>query len=102
MTEAAIVGRARTLFCKLEDPEAVREGGWTAMDGKLPVNRSGGLQAKGHPIGAAGHAMHVIGATQLTGTAGAMQLPRAEIGGVFNMGGAGVANRVSNLEPMRG
>ncbi len=75
--------------------------GWTEKDGKLPVNRSGGLKAKGHPIGATGVSMHVIAAMQLTGHAGAMQLPRADRGGVFNMGGAGVANYVSILEPLR-
>ncbi|MDA8048985.1 MAG: acetyl-CoA acetyltransferase [Rhodospirillales bacterium] len=72
--------------------------GWTAPGGRLPVNRSGGLKAKGHPVGATGVSMHIMAAMQLTGEAGAMQLPRAEVGGVFNMGGAGVANYVSILE----
>ncbi|HWT10280.1 MAG TPA: acetyl-CoA acetyltransferase [Roseomonas sp.] len=75
--------------------------GWTAAGGRLPVNRSGGLKAKGHPIGATGVSMHVLAAMQLTGTAGAMQLPKAELGGVFNMGGAAVANYVSLLERAR-
>jgi acetyl-CoA C-acetyltransferase len=72
--------------------------GWTAKDGRLPVNPSGGLKAKGHPIGATGVSMHVLAAMQLTGQAGEMQLPRADIAGVFNMGGAAVANYVSILE----
>ena len=72
--------------------------GWTAAGGKLPVNRSGGLKSKGHPIGATGVSMHVLAAMQLCGQAGAMQLPRAELAGVFNMGGAAVANYVSILE----
>ncbi|MCA3322180.1 MAG: acetyl-CoA acetyltransferase [Roseomonas sp.] len=72
--------------------------GWTSADGKLPVNRSGGLKAKGHPIGATGVSMHVLAAMQLCGQAGAMQLPRADLAGVFNMGGAAVANYVSILE----
>ncbi|MGH7190938.1 MAG: acetyl-CoA acetyltransferase [Acetobacteraceae bacterium] len=72
--------------------------GWTAPDGRLPVNRSGGLKAKGHPVGATGVSMHIMAALQLSGEAGAMQLPRADLGGVFNMGGAGVANYVSILE----
>jgi acetyl-CoA C-acetyltransferase len=72
--------------------------GWTAKDGRLPVNRSGGLKSKGHPIGATGVSMHALTAMQLTGSAGAMQLPKADIGGVFNMGGAAVANYVSILE----
>jgi acetyl-CoA C-acetyltransferase len=79
---------------------AVLEG-WTRKDGRLPVNPSGGLKAKGHPIGATGVSMHAITAMQLTGQAGTMQLPKADIGGVFNMGGAAVANYVSILEPLR-
>ena len=75
--------------------------GWTQKDGKLPTNRSGGLKAKGHPIGATGVSMHVIAAMQLTGEAGAMQLPKADVAGVFNMGGAAVANYVSILEWLR-
>ena len=75
--------------------------GWTAAGGKLPVNRSGGLKAKGHPIGATGVSMHVLAAMQLCGQAGAMQLPRADLAGVFNMGGAAVANYVSILERAR-
>jgi acetyl-CoA C-acetyltransferase len=72
--------------------------GWTSAGGKLPVNRSGGLKAKGHPIGATGVSMHVLAAMQLCGQAGQMQLPRADLAGVFNMGGAAVANYVSILE----
>ena len=72
--------------------------GTAGPDGRLPVNRSGGLKAKGHPVGATGVSMHVIAAMQLVGEAGAMQLPRADLAGVFNMGGAGVANYVSVLE----
>ena len=79
---------------------AVLEG-WTAKDGKLPVNPSGGLKSKGHPIGATGVSMHAITAMQLAGEAGDMQLPKAERAGVFNMGGAAVANYVSILEPLR-
>jgi acetyl-CoA C-acetyltransferase len=78
---------------------AVLEG-WTAADGRLPVNRSGGLKAKGHPVGATGVSMHVVSAMQLMGEAGAMQLPKADLAGVFNMGGAAVANYVSILERM--
>ena len=72
--------------------------GWTQKDGRLPINPSGGLKAKGHPIGATGVSMHAIAAMQLTGTAGDMQLPKADRAGVFNMGGAAVANYVSILE----
>jgi acetyl-CoA C-acetyltransferase len=79
---------------------AIKEG-WTQKDGKLPVNVSGGLKAKGHPVGATGVSMHAISAMQLTGEAGAMQLKDARLGGIFNMGGAAVANYVSVLERIR-
>jgi acetyl-CoA C-acetyltransferase len=72
--------------------------GWTAKDGRLPVNPSGGLKSKGHPIGATGVSMHAMAAMQLTGQAGEMQLPKADLAGVFNMGGAAVANYCSILE----
>ena len=65
------------------------------------MNRSGGLKAKGHPIGATGVSMHVLTAMQATGDAGAMQVEESKLGGIFNMGGAAVANYVSILEPLR-
>jgi acetyl-CoA C-acetyltransferase len=75
--------------------------GIVAKDGKLPINPSGGLKAKGHPIGATGVSMHALAAMQLTGTAGDMQVKDARLGGIFNMGGAAVANYVSILERLR-
>ncbi|MER8905464.1 acetyl-CoA acetyltransferase [Mesorhizobium sp. M0772] len=75
--------------------------GTTAKDGRLPVNPSGGLKAKGHPIGATGVSMHVLTAMQLTGEAGGIQVPDAKLGGIFNMGGAAVANYVSILDRIR-
>jgi len=72
--------------------------GTVFRDGRLPVNLSGGLKAKGHPVGATGVSMHVMAARQLTGTANAMQSPNAQLGLVFNMGGSGVANYCSILE----
>ncbi len=75
--------------------------GVTQKDGPLPVNPSGGLKAKGHPIGATGVSMHVLSAMQLTGTAGDMQVKDAKLAGLFNMGGAAVANYVSILERVR-
>ena len=76
---------------------AVNEG-WVFKDGKLPINVSGGLKAKGHPVGATGVSQHVIAAMQLTGTAGDMQLPAPRRAAVQNMGGVGIANYVSVLE----
>ena len=75
--------------------------GWVFKDGKLPVNPSGGLKAKGHPIGATGVSMHAMIAMQMRGEAMGMQIPGAKLGGVFNMGGTAVANFVSILEPLR-
>lgn len=75
--------------------------GWTERDGKLPVNVSGGLKAKGHPVGATGVSMHVMTSMQLSETAGAMQLAAPKLGAVFNMGGAAVANYVSILERVK-
>jgi acetyl-CoA C-acetyltransferase len=75
--------------------------GETAKDGRLPVNPSGGLKAKGHPIGATGVSMHVLTSMQLTGEAGGIQVPNAKLGGIFNMGGAAVANYVSILDRIR-
>jgi acetyl-CoA C-acetyltransferase len=80
--------------------KAAREG-WTRMDGRLPVNPSGGLKSKGHPIGATGVSQHVMAAMQLTGEAGAMQVKGANLAGVFNMGGAAVTNYVSILERVK-
>ncbi|NNM74431.1 acetyl-CoA acetyltransferase [Enterovirga aerilata] len=79
---------------------AVKEG-WTEKDGRLPVNPSGGLKAKGHPIGATGVSMHALSAMQLCGEAEGIQVPDAKLAGIFNMGGAAVANYVSILERVR-
>jgi acetyl-CoA C-acetyltransferase len=75
--------------------------GLVAKDGRLPINPSGGLKAKGHPIGATGVSMHAIASMQLAGAAGDMQVKDAKLGGIFNMGGAAVANYVSILERLR-
>ena len=75
--------------------------GVTQKDGALPVNPSGGLKAKGHPIGATGVSMHALTAMQLLDQAGDIQVTDAKLGGIFNMGGAAVANYVSILERIR-
>jgi len=79
---------------------AIKEG-WTQKDGKLPVNPSGGLKAKGHPIGATGVSMHALSAMQLCEVAGDIQVKNPVLGGIFNMGGAAVANYVSVLERIK-
>ena len=83
-----------------EGHKVIRDG-VSARDGALPINPSGGLKSKGHPIGATGVSMHVMAAMQLAGEAGDIQLPKAELAGVFNMGGAAVANYVSILERVK-
>lgn len=75
----------------------LREG-VTTMGGRLPVNPSGGLKARGHPLGATGVSQHVMAALQVMGEAGEMQVPGVELAGVFNMGGIAVANYASILE----
>ena len=99
-TAELIEYEAMGLTGKGEGARAILEG-WTEKDGKLRVNPSGGLKAKGHPIGATGVSMHVLAAMQLTGTAGGIQIKDAKLAGIFNMGGAAVANFVSILEPLR-
>ena len=83
-----------------EGARAVAEG-WTQKDGRLPINPSGGLKSKGHPIGATGVSMHALTAMQLCGAAGDMQVKDARLGGIFNMGGTAVANYVSILERIK-
>ena len=69
--------------------------------GALPVNPSGGLKARGHPLGATGVSKHVMAAMQLCGEAGGMQVTGAALAGVFYMGGVAVANYASVLERVR-
>ena len=76
----------------------VLEEGTVYKDGKLPINPSGGLKAKGHPVGATGVSQHVMACMQLVGEAKDMQIKDASLGGIFNMGGCAVANYVSILE----
>jgi acetyl-CoA C-acetyltransferase len=79
---------------------AIRDG-VTEKNGRLPVNPSGGLKAKGHPIGATGVSMHALSAMQLCGTAADFQVRDAKLAGIFNMGGVAVANYVSILERIK-
>jgi len=91
---------AMGLTAEGQGARAIKEG-WTQKGGKLPVNPSGGLKAKGHPIGATGVSMHALAAMQLTGAAGDLQVKNAKLGGIFNMGGTSVANYVSVLERIK-
>ncbi len=70
----------------------------TALGGRLPVNPSGGLKAKGHPVGATGVAQVAEIVTQLRGTAGQRQVQGARVGLAQNMGGSGGSSIVHILE----
>jgi acetyl-CoA acetyltransferase len=63
------------------------EKGWTSLGGRLPVNPSGGLKAKGHPIGATGAAQIAEIVTQLRGEAGPRQVEGASTGLTHTLGG---------------
>ncbi len=65
--------------------------GYTALDGKLPVNTSGGLKSKGHPVGATGVAQVIEIIHQLRGEAGERQIKDARVGMTENMGGTGAS-----------
>lgn len=75
-------------FKKGEGGKAVEEG-LTSLDGEIPINPSGGLKAKGHPVGATGVAQAVEAVIQLRGKAGKRQVKDAEIGLTHNIGGSG-------------
>lgn len=81
--------------------EEALKNGTVFADGSLPVNLSGGLKAKGHPVGATGVSMHALGFRQLTQQAGDIQRQGAEWGLLFNMGGAAVANYATILHADR-
>lgn len=99
-TAEMIEYEAMGLATRGEGWKVIREG-LTRADGRLPVNLSGGLKSRGHPIGATGVSQHVMVAMQLAGEAGDMQKAGATLGAVFNMGGTAVANYVSILERVK-
>lgn len=77
------------------------EEGVVLANGRLPVNLSGGLKAKGHPVGATGVSMHAMAFRQLTGDAIGIALKQPEFGLLFNMGGMAVANYATVLQARR-
>jgi len=77
--------------------EAVQQG-ITSLQGKIPVNTSGGLKAKGHPVGATGVAQVVEVVKQLRGEAGERQVKGARVGMTQNMGGSGGSTLVHIFE----
>ncbi len=84
-------------FEKGKGGEAV-EKGLTAVEGEKPVNVSGGLKSKGHPVGATGVAQAIEIVKQLRGEAGERQIEKARIGMTQNMGGSGASTLVHVFE----
>ena len=74
--------------------------GATAIGGKIPINTSGGLKSKGHPVGASGVAQAVEVVNQLRGQAGDRQVAGAKVGMTQNMGGTGASSVVHIMEVM--
>jgi acetyl-CoA C-acetyltransferase len=85
------------LVSKDEANKAAAEG-ITALGGRIPVNTSGGLKSKGHPVGATGIAQAIEVFEQLRGEAGARQVEGARIGLTQNMGGSGASSVVHIFE----
>jgi acetyl-CoA C-acetyltransferase len=85
-------------FCERGEAGEFVESGATRMDGELPVNTSGGLKSKGHPIGATGAGQVVEAFDQLTGRAGDRQLEDPRVGVTHNVGGSGGAAVVHIFE----
>jgi acetyl-CoA C-acetyltransferase len=92
-----IVTESLGFFEKGEGGIAV-ESGKTALNGKIPINTSGGLKSKGHPVGATGIAQVYEIVTQLRGEAGKRQVKDARIGLTQNMGGSGGSSIVHIME----
>ncbi len=85
-------------FVKKGEGGKATEEGRTRIDGDIPINPSGGLKAKGHPVGATGIAQAAEVALQLRGEAGERQVKDAEIGLTHNIGGSGATCVVHILE----
>jgi acetyl-CoA acetyltransferase len=85
-------------FCDFGDGGATSAGGETALGGRIPVNPSGGLECKGHPIGATGLCQIQELVTQLRGEAGDRQVEGARIGLAENGGGLyGIEESVASV-----
>jgi len=81
-------------FCKAGKGGTLAESGETRLNGRLPVNTSGGLKAKGHPVGATGTAQAYEIYLQLTGQADRRQVKNAKVGLTHNVGGSGATATV--------
>ena len=81
-------------FCDSGQGGKLIQDGATELDGKIPVNPSGGLKSKGHPVGATGTAQAYEIYLQLTGQAEQRQVADADIGLSHNVGGSGATASV--------
>ncbi len=81
-------------FCPVGKSGELIDSGETCLGGRLPVNTSGGLKAKGHPVGATGTAQTYEVYLQLTGQAERRQVKDAKIGLTHNVGGSGATATV--------
>jgi acetyl-CoA C-acetyltransferase len=93
-TIAEIIAYEDLGFCKPGKGGSLVEEGETTLEGKIPVNTSGGLKSKGHPVGATGTAQAYEIYLQLTGQAGRRQVTGAELGLTHNVGGSGATATV--------
>jgi acetyl-CoA C-acetyltransferase len=93
-TIAEIIAYEDLEFCKAGTGGKLVQSGDTRLGGKLPVNTSGGLKSKGHPVGATGTAQAYEMYLQLTGQAGKRQVKDAETGLTHNVGGSGATAAV--------
>ena len=93
-TIAEIIAYEDLGFCKPGEGGNLAENGETALKGRIPVNTSGGLKAKGHPVGATGTAQAYEIYLQLTGQAQKRQVKDAEVGLTHNVGGSGATATV--------
>jgi len=85
-------------FCKLGDGGKITENGETEIDGRIPINPSGGLKGKGHPVGATGIAQAVEATLQLRGKAGKRQIKDSENALIHNVGGSGATTVIHILK----
>jgi acetyl-CoA C-acetyltransferase len=93
-TIAEIIAYEDLSFCEPGEGGRLVEKGDTKLDGCIPVNTSGGLKAKGHPVGATGTAQAYEIYLQLTGQADKRQVKGAEVGLTHNVGGSGATAAV--------
>ncbi len=97
-TIAEIVAIEDLGFVKKGEGGPYTEAGHTSLTGEKPINTSGGLKSKGHPVGATGVAQVIEIVNQLRGNCGDRQVPGAKIGLTHNVGGNGATCTVHIMQ----